>query len=71
MHCSMLAEDAVKAALQDYQKKQSGIKNGQTSSIDPTKVSPTIEAKACSVSSASMQSQMQQAGSPHTQSADV
>ncbi|CAG7862410.1 unnamed protein product [Brassica rapa] len=29
LHCSMLAEDAIKAAVKDYQKKQ-GEANGET-----------------------------------------
>jgi iron-sulfur cluster assembly enzyme ISCU, mitochondrial len=42
VHCSMLAEDAVKSAIRDYQSKRA--KNGPTIGPDATTVGVTTEA---------------------------
>ena len=36
IHCSVLAEDAIKAAISDYKKKQSSDKTAATTSAQPT-----------------------------------
>ena len=36
IHCSVLAEDAIKAAISDYKKKQSADKTAATASAQPT-----------------------------------
>ena len=36
IHCSVLAEDAIKAAISDYKKKQSAEKPAETTSPQPT-----------------------------------
>src|SRR4249919_1972113 len=36
IHCSVLAEDAIKAAISDYKKKQSTDKTATTASAQPT-----------------------------------
>ena len=36
IHCSVLAEDAIKAAISDYKKKQSADKPAATTSAQPT-----------------------------------
>src|SRR3954452_1106448 len=36
IHCSVLAEDAIKAAIGDYKKKQSSDKTAATTSAQPT-----------------------------------
>lgn len=37
IHCSILAEDAIKAAIEDYVKKQAGIDTAGVQEFDPTK----------------------------------
>lgn len=41
LHCSMLAEDAIKAAIRDYQKKQSTLGRNTAGSIDVSMSSAT------------------------------
>lgn len=37
IHCSILAEDAIKAAVEDYRKKLAGINTSDVQMCDPTK----------------------------------
>lgn len=71
MHCSMLAEDAVKAALQDYKNKQSKITSTDATQPHNVAAGGVGGANTSAASAASIQQQMQSSGSPHTASADV
>ena len=34
IHCSVLAEDAIKAAIADYKSKNDGVEHGESNAID-------------------------------------